>query len=226
MREIDRIAIAERGPNLFQMMENAGRSLATLALQQLGDAWRRSEVVVVAGPGGNGGGGMCAARHLANRRVRVTLGLSSPETLGEVPAFQRKAFHSTPGREVEPQELEPIRPALILDALIGYGLQGAPHGPALELIRWANGTGSPILSLDIPSGLDATTGATSGEVITPTWTLTQALPKTGLLREKTGALYLADIGIPAAVYHKVGIRYESPFDERFVIPLTIGDGTA
>lgn len=224
MREIDRIALDERGPNLFQMMEHAGRSLAALAMHQLGDAWRRSEVVVLAGPGGNGGGGMCAARHLANRGVRVTLCLSRPETLGDVPAFQRKVFHSTPGGEVEPQDLEPIHPALILDALIGYSLQGAPYGLTLELIRWANGTGSPILSLDIPSGLEATTGAPTGEVIAPAWTLTLALPKTGLLPEKTGALYLADIGIPAAVYHKAGIRYESPFDERFTVPLTIREG--
>ncbi len=108
--------------------------------------------------------------------------------------------------------------------MIGYSLKGAPYGLALELIQWANGTGSPILSLDVPSGLEATTGATPWEAIAPAWTLTLALPKTGLLPERTGALYLADIGIPAAIYYKVGIRYKSPFDERFVVPLTIGEG--
>lgn len=224
MRKIDRIAIKRSGPNLFQMMENAGRSLATLALQQLGEDWRRSEIVVLAGPGGNGGGGICAARHLANRGVGVKVCLSSPETLVGVSTFQRTIFRSTPGREVRPQELGTIQPTLILDALLGYSLNGAPRGLALDLIRWANKTASPILSLDVPSGLEATTGATPGDVIAPDWTMTLALPKTGLLPEKTGALYLADIGIPIAVFQKVGILYDPPFDNRFVVPLTIREG--
>jgi YjeF-related protein N-terminus len=66
MREVDRIAIEETGPNLFQMMENAGSNLAAQALEALGVRWREALVVVLAGPGGNGGGGICAARHLAN----------------------------------------------------------------------------------------------------------------------------------------------------------------
>lgn len=151
----------------------------------------------------------------------MTLCLSSTETLGRVPTFQRTIFRSTPGREVRPHELETIRPTLILDALIGYSLKGVPRGLTVDMIRWANRTARPILSLDVPSGLDATTGATPGEVIVPAWTLTLALPKTGLLPEMTGVLHLADIGIPVAVYQKAGIRYEPPFDERFIVPLMI-----
>ncbi len=69
MREIDHIAVEETGPNLFQMMENAGRNLALAAIGMLGDAWQDARVLVMAGSGGNGGGGICAARHLANRDV-------------------------------------------------------------------------------------------------------------------------------------------------------------
>src|SRR5215469_15415707 len=72
MREIDRIAMEETGPNLFQMMENAGRSLAEMTLECLGDDWRQARIVVLAGSGGNGGGGISAAHHLANR-FRVLL---------------------------------------------------------------------------------------------------------------------------------------------------------
>ena len=61
MREVDRIAVEETGPNLFQMMENAGRNLALLAIQLLGEGWERAKVLVLAGSGGNGGGGICAA---------------------------------------------------------------------------------------------------------------------------------------------------------------------
>ena len=99
MREIDRIAIEETGPNLFQMMENAGRNLALQTIHLLGEGWRNASVVVLAGGGGNGGGGICAARHLANRDIDVALVLSEPDRLGDVPAFQRKVFRSTRGRE-------------------------------------------------------------------------------------------------------------------------------
>jgi hypothetical protein len=64
MREIDRIAAGETGPNLFQMMENAGRNLALQAIEVLGPDWRERHILVLAGGGGNGGGGICAARHL------------------------------------------------------------------------------------------------------------------------------------------------------------------
>ena len=88
MREIDRVAIEETGPNLFQMMENAGRSLAGQALHMLGAGWKKARIVVLAGSGGNGGGGICAARHLANRDVDVALVLAEPDRLNEVPALQ------------------------------------------------------------------------------------------------------------------------------------------
>src|SRR5262252_6871963 len=71
MREIDRIAVDETGPNLFQMMENAGRNLALQAMEVLGAKWSRASMIVLAGGGGNGGGGICAARHLANRGLNV-----------------------------------------------------------------------------------------------------------------------------------------------------------
>jgi NAD(P)H-hydrate epimerase len=70
VREIDRIAAEETGPNLFQMMENAGRNLSPQAIEVLGPDWREQHMLVLAGGGGNGGGSLCAARHLANRGAR------------------------------------------------------------------------------------------------------------------------------------------------------------
>src|SRR6516162_2808336 len=203
MREVDRIAMEDTGPNLFQMMENAGRNLASLSIQLLTSRWHEALVVVLAGPGGNGGGGICAARHLANHGVKQTLCLADAARSATVPAYQRKVFASTAGTEVNSKQLVDSRPDLILDALLGYSLSGAPRGRAAELIEWANGTKAPILALDLPSGLDATTGTTPGAVIAPRWTMTLALPKTGLLPERTGELYLADIGIPQALYHRM-----------------------
>lgn len=147
----------------------------------------------------------------------------SPDRLKEVPKWQRHIFQFTSGREIEISELtastEPID--LIIDALIGYSLRAAPRGNALKLINWANNTGAPILSLDTPSGVDSTTGETPGEYIHAPWTMTLALPKTGLLPDKTGELILADIGIPAGAYswETLQLNYSLPFGDRFRVPL-------
>lgn len=218
MREIDRLAVHETGPNLFQMMENAGRSLALLALDVLGAHWPNSRVVVLAGAGGNGGGGICAARHLANRGVDITLVLSDPDRLGEVPATQRKVFSSTRGREGKPPTTPPD---LILDALIGYGLREVPRGRTAELIAWADASGAPVVSLDVPSGMDATTGIRPGLSVQPTATLTLALPKTGLVvAVGRGDLWLADLGIPRATFERAGVAYVDPFGPHYRVRLT------
>jgi NAD(P)H-hydrate epimerase len=217
MREIDRIAIEETGPNLFQMMENAGRALAVATIERLGADWRKARVVVLAGRGGNGGGGLCAARHLANRGVRVEVCLAEPDRMGEVPAYQRSILASTSAEEVLPGGL--ASPDIILDALLGYSLVGAPRGLAADLIDWANEAESPIVALDIPSGLDATSGAAPGASITARVTVTLALPKTGLGVERAGELLLADIGIPEGVYVRAGLAYRTPFDARFCVPI-------
>ena len=99
MIEVDRVAMEETGPNLFQMMENAGRNLALQAISCLGQHWPQANIVTLAGGGGNGGG-ICAARHLANRGATVSLCLSSPDRLKDVPKWQRHIFQSTPGKEI------------------------------------------------------------------------------------------------------------------------------
>ena len=145
--------------------------------------------------------------------------MADAEHLGSVPAYQRKVFASTPGTEVDSEQLVDSRPDLIVDALLGYSLSGAPRGRAADLIEWANATKALILSLDLPSGLDATTGDAPGAVIAPRWTMTLALPKTGLLPQRTGELYLADIGIPQAVYQRMKLPYRTPFDHRYRVSI-------
>lgn len=208
-------------PNLFQMMENAGRNLALQAIDVLGPDWHERHILVLAGGGGNGGGGICAARHLANRGGTVTLLVAAALQAGGVPAFQQHVYAGTSGRQIEADAVHKERPDLIIDALIGYGLTSAPRGLVADLIMWANGSGAPNLSLDVPSGVDATTGDTPGVAVRPRWTMTLALPKTGLHPEHTGQLVLADIGIPAEAFRRAGLAVVSPFGDRFRIPLTI-----
>ncbi len=219
MRQLDRIATGETGPTLLQMMENAGRSLALLAMELMGPHWRSARVVVLAGSGGNGGGGICSARHLTNHGVSISLCLAAPDSLSEAAAAQRAVFRFTSGKETEPNELVNVEPDLIIDALIGYGLKAAPRGTTAELIAWANDGRIPILSLDVPSGIEATSGRAPGEFIRPKWTMTLALPKLGLLPQNTGQLFLADIGIPIAAFRRLQPNYISPYGKRFWVAL-------
>ena len=223
MREIDRIAMEETGPNLFQMMENGGRCLALITIGTLLEKWKKANIIVMAGAGGNGGGGICAARHLANRKACVKLCLSNPDKLSEVPAFQRKIYLAAGGKEIGFEKLKKEKPDFIIDALIGYSLNGAPRGRTLELIEWANHSKAEIFSLDIPSGIDSTSGKTPGKFIKAMGTVTLALPKSGLTNKNSGKLFLADLSIPEATFKKIGITRRDPFGENFFAPMKIID---
>jgi NAD(P)H-hydrate epimerase len=220
MREVDKIAIEETGPNLYQMMENAGRSLAQKTIDMLGETWRDSAVLVLAGVGGNGGGGICAARHLANRGIDVRLVISDESRLSGVPADQLSVYRATKGQLGKAADLEDVEASLVVDALIGYSLNGPPRGAPLELIDWVSTTDSPVLSLDVPSGVNSTTGESPESHVTATETLTLALPKTGLNVEAVGSLSLADIGIPHEVYRRAEIDVPGElFDDRWIVPV-------
>ena len=104
------------------------------------------------------------------------------------------------------------KPDLVIDGLIGYSLRGAPRGATADLIRWANAQGSPVLSLDVPSGVDAGSGEVFDPAIRAAATLTLALPKTGLRSPDAegcvGELYLADIGVPPSLYASPSLGLE------------------
>jgi NAD(P)H-hydrate epimerase len=216
MREVDRLMVEEMEIGLLQMMENAGRTLAAHARQMLGEDSRGRHIVVLAGRGGNGGGGLAAARRLFNwgADVSVILGQDVRELQG-VPAHQLAILQHMEVPVRYPGQMGPATSALgsadlILDALIGYSLRGAPREPIASLIRAANTAGPPVLALDIPSGLDGDSGEASEPTIRAAATLTLALPKVGLVRPAAriwvGDLYVADISVPEVVYRRLGLR--------------------
>lgn len=219
MIEIDRIAIEETDPNLFQMMENAGRNIAELTIKTLGKSWKKSEILILAGTGGNGGGGICAARHLANKGANVSVCMTDIEKLKEVPKYQLHILKSTNAKIISIKELKNENPDLIIDAIIGYSLVGNPKGTSAEMIEWASEKLGVRLSLDVPSGVNATTGEVMATFINPDLTMTLALPKTGLIPSVTGELYLADIGIPKKVFEKIGLKYQTPFNDNYIVKL-------
>ncbi|MFQ6616070.1 MAG: NAD(P)H-hydrate epimerase, partial [Fidelibacterota bacterium] len=111
---------------------------------------------------------------------------------------------------------------LIVDAILGYGLSGTPRGRQAQVIGeiLESGNGA-ILSLDVPSGLDSTTGNVPGDCIAARATMTLALPKTGLMKASssryTGDLYVADIGVPPHLYSRIGLKSFQPFKEETIL---------
>lgn len=227
MRELDAIATGETGPNLFQMMENAGRNLAEVVIAELRGSESSPSVVVLAGTGGNGGGGICAARHLANRGLDVTLCVSHPERLQGVPEAQRLIYGHTSGAAVDTAHLPSLHAEVVVDALIGYSLEDAPKAEVRDMINWAADQrtrfGARVVSLDLPSGVDATTGEAPGAHICADTTLTLALPKTGLhpsgelAPSCAGDVRLGDIGLPSGLYARFGSPI--PFRTAFVVDI-------
>jgi NAD(P)H-hydrate epimerase len=221
MQEVDRIAVADFGLSLLQMMENAGRNLASYAITRL-TGKPNPTIAILAGSGGNGGGGICCARHLHNHGYRVNLVLSkAAHELNGAAAHQWKILNRAGLTLISPTDTKAaIQNAdLVIDALIGYSLSGAPRGRMAELIELTNHYAATTTSLDMPSGMDATSGETPGAYVKPHNTLTLALPKTGLKNPAAGKLMLGDIGIPPQVYDVLGIAFEPFFGNDFLIEL-------
>lgn len=219
MREVDRVAVEDFGLGILQMMENAGRNLAQLAFEYLANG--SGQVGVLAGPGGNGGGGLCCARHLHNHGIKVSLLLSKPsERLGDAAGNQLRILESAGVIPLDKAQFKDAinRADLIIDALIGYSLRGAPHGTVRDMIELCNKSKKVVISLDIPSGVDSTSGERPGASIKADATLTLALPKLGLNSSK-GKLFLADIGIPPEVYRRLGIEVDTIFKGKYIVPL-------
>jgi NAD(P)H-hydrate epimerase len=221
MRAVDRVAVDEIGLDLPRMMEHAGRGLAEAVL----DHRSGGPITVLAGNGGNGGGGLACARHLANRDlpVRVVFDRNTTEIDG-VTAEQLRIVEAVDvpiegvGGAPDPDVDAPFD-GVVVDALIGYGLTGAPRGTAAELIEAVGDATGSVVSLDVPSGTNATTGEAPGAVIDPDLTATLALPKTGLAAVD-GDLRLVDLSIPTTVYDRLDIEHARPFGDEFAVPLS------
>ena len=229
MRALDRIAVEDVGLPLLSMMENAGRNLAKASRALVGGQPRHA--VVVAGGGGNGGGGLASARHLENHGTDVTVVLDrARDELEGDPAHQANALSGTDATVLDGEDAvqEAIDAVLdvdvVVDALVGYGLTDALQGTAGDLAQVIDQGAKRALSLDVPSGFDATTGAAPGRAVHPDATLTLALPKTGL-RAVPGDLLLGDIGIPADVYERVGVPAPTAdvFGTEYVVALATAD---
>jgi NAD(P)H-hydrate epimerase len=234
MANVDHLAIEEYGISLLQMMEQAGSHLAEVARLELGGDLRGRSIVVAVGPGNNGGGGLVAARHLINRGASVRVVLARPALRMTAAGRHQLATLLSMGTsccvatyDLTDEELEHAlaRADLVVDAILGYNSQGALRGNVERLVGFIVRSHRPVLSLDVPTGLDPDTGEAPGMAIMACATMTLALPKPGLLAGPgtvwTGRLYLADIGLPRALYARAGIDVGPLFAAGRIIELDV-----
>ncbi len=217
MIEVDRLMIEKYSIELIQMMENAGRCLAILAVERfLKKKLRKKRVIILAGTGGNGGGALACARRLHGWGAQVEIFLAAPEEkMTSVPLHQLGILQQMGLNVKDANALSPELTAdLIVDGIIGYRLQGDPRGHVKSMIEWANAHAAPTLALDTPSGLDLTTGLVHEPCMKADATLTLALPKVGLFAPEVlpyrGKLYLGDISVPAELYAEPSLNRKVP----------------
>jgi NAD(P)H-hydrate epimerase len=215
MAEVDRIMMQDLGVDTLQLMELAGYGVADAIRRHVGlDIGTRPRIVALVGTGGNGGDAMVAVRLLSAWGADATVVLVKPRTdYTGIAAHQMEIIDRMNLPVMEPDTILSLPAAdLIIDGLLGFSLHGDPRGDAARLIPLANDHPAPTVAIDLPSGLDATSGRVGNPCIRATMTVTLALPKTGLLTapaEITGAMWLADIGVPPHVYARLGVSVPS-----------------
>ncbi|MGD1056892.1 MAG: NAD(P)H-hydrate dehydratase [Solirubrobacteraceae bacterium] len=214
MRGIDRWAIEEQGVEGLDLMERAGAGVARAVERLASDG----PVTVVCGKGNNGGDGLVVARLLRQSGRQVTVVCVAPP--GEFSGDARTNLERLPGEP--PVQLDGqawpgvgreqgapmpgvgsevfLAGALVVDALLGTGFQGEPHGGVAEAIDAINGLGASVVSVDVPSGVDASNGVVCGAAVRASLTVTFHAAKPGLWihpgKAHAGEVQTLDIGIP------------------------------
>jgi len=200
MERADRLTIAAGTPG-FALMMSAGQAVAEAAMALV----EEGPIMVVAGRGNNGGDGFVAAAELAarGRDVSVIL-LCERDSLHGDAALAARGW-KYPVLPFNPQAIG--KPALIIDALFGAGLNRAVKGDPLEMIEAVNANGAPVLAVDLPSGINGTTGAVMGAAINAVETVTFFRRKPAHLlmpgRKHCGRVRVADIGIAPRVLEEI-----------------------
>ncbi|TAN37674.1 MAG: NAD(P)H-hydrate dehydratase [Verrucomicrobia bacterium] len=228
MRELDRRAAEEFNIPSEELMDRAGDGVAEI-VEQLADlgGFRRPFVLLVAGRGNNGGDALAAAYYLKSDGFdcEVWIAGTKSEVKGDALKQLSRArqagvpIHDLPTKE-DWDAAEPIGADIIVDGVLGIGASGPARGPAIGAIQFINACSpeSLVVSIDVPSGLDADTGRTEGEAVVADITATIGLPKPGLLDpaalEHVGVLDVVDIGIPPQVVAELPAESELEFVHR------------
>ena len=212
MRSCDETAIRKGGIPGLLLMENAGRGLAECILHAYSPLSQK-QILIFCGKGNNGGDGFAAARLLSNYAAGVTvLLLASPSKLeGDAQKnykilvqLSKTILRTISIRRFSLKTLQSVRsPGIIIDAMFGTGFSGIARKPYSDCIEWINKSGAEVVAVDIPSGVNGTTGAAKGPAVHAHRTVTFGSLKTGLLcnqgKEYSGRVSVVDIGIPKQI---------------------------
>jgi hydroxyethylthiazole kinase-like uncharacterized protein yjeF len=234
MRQLDQQTITEIGVPSIVLMENAGRTTYQILRQEFPDL--DDPVVVLAGRGNNGGDGFVVARYLANagREVLVLLLAEKSQITGDAKInLDILEQLSVPVREITTTEvlLEQLPlledASLLVDALLGTGLNSEVKGLYQSAITLMNDTPAPVLAIDMPSGLSADTGQPLGIAVLADVTVTYGWPKLGQIlppgRELVGRLWQVDISIPPAQANISRIELATAANLRHLVPYRLAD---
>jgi len=217
MQSLDRRTITEAHIPSAVLMERAGEGIVGYLEEIYGSA-RGKTITILCGKGNNGGDGLVVARLLHRRRARVHVVLLTPITeLSRDATTMHRRLVRVAGRTatVRFRSTDQTRPLLtssdiLVDALLGTGLSSEVTGTYREAIELMNGSGKPIIAIDLPSGVHADSGAILGRAIRATLTITLGLPKLGLYVgagiDQAGAIRVVDIGIPSAYVDDIESR--------------------
>jgi len=203
---LDLKAQKDFGVPTLLLMENAGRAVSEEALKSIKD--KKISVSIICGRGNNGGDGFCAARHLlvAGVKPHVFLAGKIADVKNEARVnldilirLKQKIFEVNE-RNLRLIKRKVLKRGLIIDALLGVGLRGEVSGVYRDLIALINSSSAQIISVDIPSGLDATSGKVLGCCVKAHKTITFVAKKKGMLKaggpKHCGKVKVVDIGLP------------------------------
>lgn len=224
MSAIDRLLTRTVGIDQLQLNEHDAQALTVVAHEILKKLVGK-KIIVVFGADGNGSSGLAAARLLYAAGAQVSLVAGTTQRLLSATTARQLRIVKKLGLKVVKPSPQRFRAAdLIIDALLGCNSVGEPRGTIKDLIELMNKVATPLLAHDIPSGLDPDKGSVHKTIVIADYTVTHGLPKIGLVdssaRRVRGKVYLADCGIPASLYAKIGITYSNPFSGAPVIKLT------
>ncbi|MBO5650086.1 MAG: NAD(P)H-hydrate dehydratase [Selenomonas sp.] len=227
MRNIDRLAAEDYGLPELLLMESAGHRTAQ-AMEHLLGTIAGKTICVLAGSGNNGGDALAAARYLSNMGAKIKIFLTCEPAHLKTAAARMKKVTDKMGLEVhaleEDRDWNRLHLALkftdaVLDGILGTGIKGELKKKILRLIEEVNEAGRKVLSIDIPSGVDADTGRISTVAVMADMTLTLGLPKVGHLlspgADMTGQLIVDDIGIPQSLLQSDKIQ-QTLLDDKLV----------
>ena len=227
MRQIDTDAINVYGIPEIVLMENAGRETANEAIKLCGGSVKKT-FCIIAGCGNNGGDGFAAARHLLNERAKVKIFIvgntehftpSAKLNYDILMNMHAEIYQITTERDWNRLQIALTFSDCIIDALLGTGIHGELRENAQKCISILNSCSRPILSVDVPSGINSDTGTINPIAVKATVTLTLGLPKIGLIMypscNYTGKIIVNSIGLPHILLSQDSIKQEA-LDKTFI----------